>query len=881
VSWRRFVSRAARDRDRRDEFDAHVALYVEQLVARGRTTEEARREARLRFGNARAKREEIAEMNRLPLLDTLSRDVSYAVRILRRSPAFALTAIVTLAIVIGANSAVFSLANSILLKPLPYPEPDRLAVIDLVHRTPKGLDVGDSVDGAIWEAIRDRAGTIDAAVYAGSTGANLVTGSTAAYITQQRVGAGYFHVLGVAPFLGREFSRDEDVPGGPAVTVISYDMWQRVLGGRPDVVGQTMRLKGEAFQVIGVMPSAFQSISKADVWTPVRPSTKGEGSGTNYGAIARLRSGVTWDAARQQLAVLGPGPFANLGDDPTKYSVTVDPMQASLVENERQPLIMLGAAVAAVLVIACVNIAALLLSRGGSRAKEIATRMALGSGRSAVVRQLLVESLVLAAIGGAAGLAVGALGLSVLKALGGETFESWTRATLDGGVMAVMAGVSLLTSVCFGLIPAWQASRIDVNGTLQAGASRSVAGGARRWPRMALVVAEVTLGVALLVATGLMLRTFVKIRELDPGFNPAGIMTATASLQDARYRTGASASRLFNDTLERLSHDPDIASAGVALCAPFQRLLNMGFRFTDLAADQFQGANVSYVAGDYFQTLGVPLKGGRFLAAADDALSPKVVVVSELFAKSVSDDKPVLGRWLHLADADRQVVGVVGNILQLPAGAIRVKGMDRTSPLTPTAAIYVPAAQAGDGLMGVHIWFSPVWVVRSRTPVAGEEALRRAISMADPQLPIAKVETMNVITLRAIGDKRLLMTIIAALALAALLLSAIGIHGLIAQQVSERRREFGIRLALGASPAQTIRQVALGGIWLAVAGVALGLGLAYLSTDLVKSFLWNVQTSDPPTYAGAAAFLLVIAAVASLLPALSILRLNPAVTLRD
>lgn len=881
MSWRRLVSRAARDRERRDEFDSHVALYVDQLVARGRSPEEALREARLRFGNARARREEIADMNRLPLLDTLGRDVSYALRILRRSPAFALTAIVTLAIVIGANSAVFSLANSILLTPLPYPEPDRLAVIDLVHRSPKGLDVGDSVNGAIWEAIRDRATTIDAATYANATGANLVTGATAAYITQQRVASGYFRVLGVSPVLGREFSRDEDVPGGPAVTVISFDMWQHVFGGRPDVVGQTMRLRGEAYQVVGVMPSGFTSIWKADLWTPLRPSTKGEGGGTNYGAIARLRTGVTWDVARQQLAALGPGAFGNLGDDPTTFSVTVDPLQASLVENERQPLFMLGAAVAAVLIIACVNIAALLLSRGGGRAKEIATRMALGSGRAAVVRQLLVESLVLAIIGGAAGLAVGALGLNILKALGGETFESWTRATLDGRVIAVMAGISLLTSVCFGLIPAWQASRIDVNGTLQAGASRSVAGGARRWPRRLLVVAEVTLGVALLVATGLMLRTFVKIRELDPGFNPAGIMTATASLQDARYQTGASASRLFNDTIDRLSHEPDIASAGVALCAPFQRLLNMGFRFTDQAAGQFRSANVSYVAGDYFQTLGVPLEAGRFLSVTDDALAPKAVVVSELFARSVSKDRPVLGRWIALAGADRQVVGVVGNILQLPAGAVPWAGVDRSSPLTPTAAIYVPAAQAGDGMMGVHIWFSPVWVARARTPAAGEAALRRAITAADPQLPIAKVETMNTITLRAIGDKRLLMTIIASLALAALLLSAIGIHGLIAQQVSERRREFGIRLALGASPAQTMWQVALAGVWLALAGVALGLGLAYMSTDLVRSFLWNVQTSDPVTYVGAAVFLLLVAGIASVLPALRILRLNPAVTLRD
>jgi putative ABC transport system permease protein len=357
-------------------------------------------------------------------------------------------------------------------------------------------------------------------------------------------------------------------------------------------------------------------------------------------------------------------------------------------------------------------------------------------------------------------------------------------------------------------------------------------------------------------------------------------MTATVSLQDARYQSAANVSRLFTDTLDRLSHDPDIASAGVALCAPFQRLLNMGFRFSDLGPDKGGAANVSYVAGDYFQTLQVPIRAGRFLTPTDDALSPKVVVVSEMFARSVSNDKPVLGRWIRLGGTDRQVVGVVGNILQLQKGSIPVTGMDRSSPLTPTAAIYVPVAQA-DALMGVHIWFSPVWVARSRTPVAGEAALRRAITAADPQLPIHKVETMDAITVRAIGDRRLLMTIIAALAVTALLLSALGIHGLISQQVSERRREFGIRLALGASPLQTVRQIAFGGVWLAVAGVVLGLGLARFSADLVKTFLWNVETTDPITYAGAALFLLIIATAASLAPALRILRLNPATTLRE
>ncbi|HEY6358393.1 MAG TPA: FtsX-like permease family protein, partial [Vicinamibacterales bacterium] len=543
-------------------------------------------------------------------------------------------------------------------------------------------------------------------------------------------------------------------------------------------------------------------------------------------------------------------------------------------------IVMLSAAVVAVLIIACVNIAALLLSRGGARSKEIATRMALGSGRAAVVRQLLVESLVLALIGGGLGLILGAGALETLKALAGETFSDWARASLDGRVIAIMAGLSILTSLLFGLVPAWQASRLDVNATLLAGGSRSVAGSARRWPRRLLVVAEVTLGVALLVCTGLLLRTFVKLRSLDPGFNPQHVVTATASMLDARYRTSANVNRLFEATLNQLSHEPAVSSAGISLRIPFQRLLNMGFRFTDDPADHGSITNISYVAGDFFKTFEIPLRAGRLFAAGDGANSAPVAIVDDEFVRVSGGHRSILERRLAIGhEADRAIVGVVGDVLQTPSGFF-LTGMIR-GPLTPAPTIYIPAAQASDGFMGVHVWFSPVWAVRARSDPEGEAAVRRAIATADPLLPVSGVKPMDDVMLGAVGDRRLLMTIVAALAIVALFLSAIGVHGLIAQQVSERTREFGIRMALGSSAAQAVRQVALGGLVLSVVGVALGLGLASMATNLVKSFLWNVTTSDPTTYVGAALFLLVVAGCASLLPALKILRLNPAETLRN
>jgi putative ABC transport system permease protein len=881
VSWRRYVAGGSRDRRRREEFEAHVELYVEQLVARGQPPDEARRDARLRFGNPRSRREEIDDMNRLPLFDSLRRDLSYAFRVLRRSPAFAVTVIVTLAVVIGANSAVFSLADSILLRPLPYPQPDRLAVIYLRSSSPQGQDEGDSVDGWMWEEIRDHATTIDAGSEVGSSGANLVSGDTAIYIQEQRVGAGFFRVLGVSPVLGREFSVAEDSAGGPPVTILSYAMWQRVFHGRAEVLGHTMLLKGAPHTVIGVMPKEFQSTAEADLWTPLRASHTGEGAGTNLEVVARVRPGVTWAAANAELARLSPEATRHFDSNPNvKALLELRPLQADMADADRDPIVMLSAAVAAVLIIACVNIAALLLSRGGARAKEIATRMALGSGRGAVIRQLLVESLVLALIGGGLGLMLGAGALETLKALGGETFSDWARASLDGRVIAVMAGVSILTSLCFGLLPAWQASRIDVNATLLAGGSRSIAGSARRWPRRLLVIAEVTLGVTLLVCTGLLLRTFVKLRSLDPGFNPQHVVTATASMLDARYQTSANVNRLFDTTLDQLSRDPAVSSAGISLRVPFQRLLNDGFRFTDDPSDHGSITNVSYVAGDFFRTLEIPLRAGRLLTVADGAHSAPVVLVNDEFVRVSAGHRSILERRLAIGGApDRAIVGVVGDVLQAPSGFF-LTGMIR-GPLTPAPTIYIPAAQATDGFMGVHVWFSPVWSVRSRTPQEGEAAIRRALAAADPLLPVSGVKPMGDVMLTAVGDRRLLMTIVAALTIVALFLSAIGIHGLLAQQVSERTREFGIRMALGASAAQAVRQVVLGALLLSMVGVVLGLGLASIATDLVKSFLWNVTPSDPATYLGAALFLLVVAGGASVLPALKILRLNPAVTLRD
>ena len=515
--------------------------------------------------------------------------------------------------------------------------------------------------------------------------------------------------------------------------------------------------------------------------------------------------------------------------DGISFALDVRPMQDALVGGVRDSIVMLGWAVATVLVMACVNLAALLLARGGSRTKEIATRMALGSGRRAIVRQLMVEALLLAMAGGALGMFVGWVGLEALKSIGGQTFEEWTRVTLDGRVLLVSLGLSLITSLLFGLVPAWQASRVNVQASLADGGSRSIAGSSKHWLRRSLVVAQVALGVAMLVAAGLLLRTFMNLRNLDPGFEPRGLVTASVSMQDSRYRTAESINRLFEESLRRVRATAGVESAAISLELPYERLLNRSFRFPEMAAGDSLMTNSAYITPGFLATLRLPLRAGRDLTETDTAAGPRVVLINETFARIYSRDQSPIGRRLRIAGEEREIVGVTGDVQQ--RRSLSIDGI-APGPLTSLPIVFVPAAQTADGdFRGVHTWFEPVWSVRARTQADGARAIREAIRAVDPLLPLSGQHAMTDVMAAAMSQQRLLVTLVGVLAGAALLLAAIGIYGLLAHSIGERRREFGIRMALGATPAETVRGVAMSGIALAAAGAvarcpALGAGRA-------------------------------------------------------
>jgi predicted permease len=828
-----------------------------------------------------------------PLFDAVRCDSRYALRMLRRSPGFTATAVVTLALVIGANTAVFTLADAILVKPLPYPEPEHLAYVAVAGRTIEGEEVLDRHDGATWEQLRDglRGGAaIDVAVMAGTTGqhVNLAAGNTARSVGQARVGAGYFRALGVQPFVGRAFTPGEDRPGGPAVAVLSYELWQRLFDGDASAVGNRLLLRGEPYAIVGVMPRGFRDLNHdVDVWTPVRASPSGEGAGINYKIIARVKPGRSWAEALAAMPPLDADYFRrrmgpSWADARPTGRFTLLPMQQVLAAECETPLATLGAAVGAVLLIACVNLAALLLSRGVSRTKEIATRIALGSRPGAIARQLLVESLLLGAFGGALGLLVGYLALGALEALGAATFRAWDGVTLDGRALAVTAGLALATSLLFGVFPALQAARLDVNTAFAEGGARSIAGGSRHSTRRGLVAAQVALGVVLLVVAGLLMRTFFNLRSLDPGLDPSHVLTASVSLQDARYTTAAQMNRLFDESLRRIESTPGVESAAVSLSLPYRQLLNDNFAFTDEAAPSGPRiTNVMYATPGFFATLRIPLRAGRTLEESDTAASPRVVVMSEDFVRLSAKGENPIGRRIRIAGAEREIVGVVGNVKITSAGFM-IEGMLR-GPLTSGPLVYLPATQTPDGYLGVHRWYSPTWTVRAHDMRTAEAAVRQAIAGVDPLLPIGAVRPMAAVLADATAEKRLLMVLVGVLASAALLLSAVGIHGLIAHFIAERRRELGVRMALGATAAQTVRSVALSGMALAAAGAAAGLGLAWMAVRVLdsRSMLWGVESRDPATFAGTAVFVLAVACVASVLPSLKILRLDPATTLRE
>jgi predicted permease len=814
-------------------------------------------------------------------LDAGGRDLRFGLRTLRRSPGFAASAVLTLGLCIGANTAIFSLIDAVLLRPLPYPRPERLVDVALAWRGAGGQGLEIYQDGHAFSVIRDRCGLLESAAAGPDGGVNFAVRGKPEYLRQQRVSTGFFRVLGVRPRLGREFTAEEDRPGAPQAAILSDALWRRVFHADPAAIGRSVSLGGEPAVVVGVMPAGFQTDAPEDLWAPLRPAETGEGERGPYEVVARLRPGATLAAAEAQVEGLSSSALSEQVQAGVSVRLRLVPLERARSRTSRAPLLVLWAAVGAVLLIGCVNVAGLLLARSKSRAREIAIRLALGCDRPAIVRQPLVESLLLAAAGGAAGLTLASIGLRALLPLAGATFKV-PAAGLDLRVLAATAGLSLCSGLLFGLLPALRAGDVDLRAVMApAGAVRVTRQGTmHRWPHRLLVIGEVALCMALLIAAGLLVRSLAALGEVRPGFEAANVMTTKLSLHDARYRTSRQVAHLFEAGLSRIRELPGVESAAAGLAVPYERWLYMGWQRLDgRPRAPVQNLVLSYVTADYFTTLRIPVLRGRAIDGGDRAGSEPVVVVSEAFAREYMPNGEALGSRISIGGQARRIVGVVGDVQQR-------QGWTDSSPLTflsPLPAGYLPVTQTGDDLLRLaHVWFSPSWVVRSTAPPAALlRGIQRAVAAIDPQLPLAGFHTMAEVQAAALQGRRLLAVLLALFAGLALALAVVAIYSLIASTVAERTQELAIRMALGATVRQAMTEVAVPGVLLAAGGIVIGSLFAGLTSHVLRHLLWGVSPTDSFTFTAVPLLLLLVAAAASIFPARQVARLDPARTLRQ
>ena len=816
----------------------------------------------------------------LTWIEMFTQDVRYGIRSLWRTPGFTLAALLALALGTGANAAIFSVVNAVLLRPLPYAEPDR--IVQFVWRTRDEDHVG--LRGAQYLHFRDSMRSLDAlAAWRSPTGFNLSAGDSAEYVKAMPVSKEFFRVFAARPVYGEAFGDEQDRAGGPDVVVLSHGLWTRLFGASPSVVGSVVSLGDRSYTVLGVMPRAFQSMPPADLYIPLKPSTTGAGGGQNYRVAGRLKRDVTIQQATAEASSVYQSTTSQLQGSrldangrPTDTYAFV-PFQSSMTEGARPALLLMLGAVGLLLLIACANTANLLLARASGRGREIAVRAALGANRGRIIRQLLTESLLLFAAGGAAGVCLAYWTIPALLTLTPSGYTVYQDVHIDATVLVTMLGVSIVTGLLFGLAPALSLSRHDLVEAFKDDGTRSIGSRRSGWLRKVLVVSEVALCMLLLLGAGLLIQTFVKMRAIDPGFDPRGLLTARMSLQGERYGTSADLNRFFEQALEGIRRIPGVQSASVVNGVPIERGLNMNVDVLD-GPEHFEGmatlTDWRYAGLDYFKTMGIRLVAGRSFAESDRAGAPPVAVVNEAFARHFFKNTNPLGHHIGMWKTDEsiEVVGVAKDLRE---------GGDLTGP--PVAIMYVPVTQANmKWIRASHTYFPMSWVVRSsNTGAETIRQIREAVRTIDPKQPFSSFVTMEDIKAKSMADQTFQMTLLTGLAGIGLVLAFAGIYGLIAYTVAQRTRELGIRIALGATPARILRGVLREGTILATTGVMLGVVCGAVCTRALQNYVYGVSTLDPVTFASVGSLLIAVAAVASLVPAIRAVRLNPTTALRE
>jgi putative ABC transport system permease protein len=809
-------------------------------------------------------------------MDSLVKDLHFAFRMLLKNPGFAVVAVLTLALGIGANAAIFSVINTVLLKPLPYPDPDRLVLV--------------------WESIQDRTNIVSAPNYfdwrqqnrvfesmalfdSAGRGYNLSEGNEPERVSGVRVSASFFDVLGMRPFLGRIFLPDEEILGKDHEVILGYGLWKRRYGGDRSLIGKTIRVDGESFTVVGVMPPEFHFqfwSNPRELWVPVGYTEGDKGRGSHsFIAIARLKPGVTLAQARVEMDTIGRRLSKEYPQDNAGESATATAMSEFQVRSLRPTLLTLFAVVGFVLLIACVNVANLVLARSATRQKELAIRRALGAGRFRIMRQLMTESVLLGLVGGVAGLFVASFGLSLFKLilpfnLKFLAFRPLESIPMDGRVFGFALAISLLTGMLFGLVPAFTTRRNDLNEPLKEGAGRGATPSGRNRLRQALVASEVALALVVLACAGLMVESMVRLLRVDPGFNSKNVLTMDISQPQVDLYYGPPVHAHFcQDLEERVGALAGIVSASAISHLPLEGRAGRGFEIegeADPGPEHQPAAGYSVTCPGYFRTLGIPIRQGREFVNQDTPSAPGVIVINETMARRYWPNKDPIGRRIKLGYFDSKepwltVVGV--------AKDVRHWGLDeKVEP-----EFFRPYTQAG--------WPSMTVVVRTASaPDSYAISVKKAMAEIEPEQPVSNIGSMEEVVRDSVGTRRFPMLLLTVFALLALALAAVGITGVVSYAVVQRTHEIGIRMALGAQPRDVLQLMVQGSMVWSLAGVVVGIIGAMAVTRLLSALLYGVRPTDPWVLGVVSLLLTGVALLASYIPARAATRVDPIVALR-
>lgn len=868
--WSNLFHKDRVDQEFSEEIRAYLDMLTEAKIRQGQTPQEARRNALLELGGVDQVEEKVREVRMGQFIETAWRDVRLGVRTLIHSPIFTAVTVLSLALGIGANTAIFSVVNGLLLRPLSYPESERL--VDVWHTPPQqsfpGLD-RFSVSPANYLDWKTQSNAFEQIAVYGYAGLSLSTSNDPLPLIGATVSSDFFSVLRSNAMQGRTFTPDEEQAGRDQVVVISHGLWQRAFGANPNLVGQPVTLNSRSFTVVGIMPAGFEFPREAELWVPLAWDDKERQvrSIHDYLVIARLKQNVSVQQAQAEMSTISSRLEQQYPEENKGWGAVVIPLREDLVGDMRTPLLVLFCAVSFVLLIACANVANLMLARGANRQKEIAVRIALGAGRARLVRQLLTESVLLAVTGGLLGLLLAIWGSKMLVRLG--SLPNAGDIGIDPWALGFTLLVSFAAGIIIGILPALQFTRTSVSETLKQGSGRTGGSPIKQHTRKALVVSEVALSLVLLIGAGLMIRSFWKLQQVDPGFDINNALTMSVGLTPIRYSEPHQQLAFFDRVLEQIRAVPGVVSVGVTTTVPLAgggstQPFSIEGRPTGAIAEQPM-AQTRYISPDYFRAIGIPLRQGRFFSDQDRDKSVPVVIISEAMARRFWPGENPIGKRLtpsfHLEQGVREIVGVVGDV--------KARGLDSDS----SAMMYLPFKQAPRPFMS--------FVVRTASnPESLIQPVSKAIYSIDNEQALTDVQTMEQVLMQSLSGRRFNMTLLLAFAGVALMLAAVGVYGVMNYTVTLRRRELGIRMALGAAKMDVLRLVLGQGLTLTLIGVGAGLLSAYALTRLMASLLYGVTATDYLTFGSVSAVLIVVGVVASYVPARRATRVNPTIALR-